>query len=585
MPITRYGHEWPDMPTGNQDLMIELICFRDNLTPERGGLGKPGHFRNIVKMLWGKTNKQRHFVLHPWAEDMLEEACQQIWLWLSGCASSGKTDFGAVWGIVSWLSDPADTLVLFTSTSLKEARQRVWGSVIQYFTASALPLPGKVLDSIGVIRTHDGQSKFSDKCGMHLITGEKSKLKENIGKLIGLKNKKVILIGDELPELSPALVEAAKSNLISNPYFQMMGMGNFKSVYDPFGVESTPLNGWGSISTEDTRWETANGGICLRFDGLKSPNILCGQDRWPIYGNETLARQKKSMGEHTASFWRMCRSFPCPESDSDRIYSDADLIKGKVHDKAVWATMPVMGAALDPAFCTGGDGSVAYFGKCGQMTDGKYAMEVTDRVELREDLRKKEESRVLQVAKGFRDECVKRNIPPEMAAYDASGGGVAFGALLIEVWAPRIVAVQFGGMPSERIVNTSKGIKACDAYDRRVTELWFSGLEFVQSGQIRGMPVQVAKELKERRYVTVKAGTGLKTIVEPKKDMKSRIGFSPDDADSFLILLELFRVKLKFTAGGMMGMKAKASDGWAKKTKRINSIYSNVEYAPEEVAA
>lgn len=583
MPVTRYGIQWPDMPGCNQDLMIELICIRENVTT---GPGKAGHFRRVTQMLWGPDNQNKRFIWHPWAEDMLEEACRQQWLWLSGCASSGKTDFGAVWGIINWLSDPKNTLVLFTSTSLKEARQRVWGSVIQYFSASRLPLPGKVLDSIGVVKTFDGSTKFSDKCGLHLITGEKTKLKENIGKLIGLKAPKVILVGDELPELSPALVEAAKSNLISNPNFQMVGMGNFKSVYDPFGSESTPKSGWGSVTIDDTRWETANGGVCLRFDGLKSPNILCGEDKWPIYGNETLRRQRKSMGENTASFWRMCRSFPCPEADADRIYSDADLIKGKVHEKAVWATgIPQLGASLDPAFVNGGDAAMAYFGKCGQTTDGKTMLEVMERVELREDMRLKDESRPTQVAKAYRDECKRRGIPPEMAAYDASGGGVVFGSLLSEIWSPRVVGVQFGGAPSERIVNPSKGVKAKDAYDRRVTELWFAGLEFMQSGQIRGLPVQAAKELKERRYDTIKAGSELKTAVETKKDMKERIGFSPDDADAFLILLELFRVKLGFTAGGMLGNKGKTDDSWKKKAKRVNGIYGNVDYSDEEVAA
>jgi len=124
---------------------------------------------------------------------MLEEACNRKWIWLSGCASSGKSDFLAVWGLVNWVVDPVNTLVLYTSTSLKEARLRVWGSVLQYFTACCDSkgrslLPGKLLDSVGSIRSDDGVHKYSDKSGIHLITGEKTKLKENIGKMIGLKN-------------------------------------------------------------------------------------------------------------------------------------------------------------------------------------------------------------------------------------------------------------------------------------------------------------------------------------------------------------------------------------------------------------
>jgi hypothetical protein len=45
----------------------------------------------------------------------------------------------------------------------------------------------------------------SEKCGIELIPGEKKREKEATGKIIGIKNKSVILIADELPELPPLL--------------------------------------------------------------------------------------------------------------------------------------------------------------------------------------------------------------------------------------------------------------------------------------------------------------------------------------------------------------------------------------------
>jgi hypothetical protein len=110
---------------------------------------------------------------------------------------------------------------------------------------------------------------------MQLIAGDRAKEKENIGKLIGAHNKRVILLADELTELSPALVDAARSNLVVNPYFQMIGAGNFASIYDPFGVNAEPAGGWGSVTPDFDEWETKDG-LCLRFDGL-SPGILLGR--------------------------------------------------------------------------------------------------------------------------------------------------------------------------------------------------------------------------------------------------------------------------------------------------------------------
>src|SRR5687767_10514558 len=115
-PITRYGRTWPK---GMTLLNIELAAFKLGLSPEEGGLGKAQHFKNIVNVLLPKGSR-KHFSWTPWAERMLEAACQNKYLAVAGCASSGKTEFFALWGIVNFLADPLNTLVLVTSTSLKE---------------------------------------------------------------------------------------------------------------------------------------------------------------------------------------------------------------------------------------------------------------------------------------------------------------------------------------------------------------------------------------------------------------------------------------------------------------------------------
>jgi hypothetical protein len=169
---------------------------------------------------------------------MAEAASKHIYLGLSGCASSGKTEFGAVWAIVNWLADPRETLVICTSTSLKESNRRIWGRIKQFWQA-APSLPGKLVDSMYAIRTNDGSGVFSDESGILCVAGEKKDEKECIGKLIGAHPKRMLLIADELPELTEAIIEAAKSNLSMNPFFQMIGIGNFKSLGPrPAGVGS-----------------------------------------------------------------------------------------------------------------------------------------------------------------------------------------------------------------------------------------------------------------------------------------------------------------------------------------------------------
>ena len=112
----RFSHEWTD-------LMIELHCFKLKHSEEDGGLGQFGHFKNVVDMLWNRPDSPLNFSWNPWSVRMIEEACVNKNLAVAGCASSSKTMTYALWGMVNWLASPADTMVLMTSTSLKDARK------------------------------------------------------------------------------------------------------------------------------------------------------------------------------------------------------------------------------------------------------------------------------------------------------------------------------------------------------------------------------------------------------------------------------------------------------------------------------
>lgn len=172
MGLIKYGREWPDEAT---EFNIELAAFKMGLDYDEGGLGKEQHFRNIVDAMWGPHNERKKFVWHPWSERMLWAACNFKTLAVAGCGSSGKTDFFAVWAIINFLCDPINTMVLVTSTSLKESRKRIWGSIREYWL-SIPGLPGKLVDSHGLIRLDDGSgdSAYSEKSGTPGNPGEMS---------------------------------------------------------------------------------------------------------------------------------------------------------------------------------------------------------------------------------------------------------------------------------------------------------------------------------------------------------------------------------------------------------------------------
>ena len=564
-----YGRDWGEM---NQ-LQIELVCFLSGLSVADGGLGKAEHFWNVVAMLWPATSR-KPFFRNPWGERMVEEWCNYNFSSVSGCASSSKTDTAAVWGIVNWLAAPLDTKVLCTSTTLRESRKRIWGSIEDYWNAlpDGIRVVGKLASSFGLIRLSDAMGvRGSEKCGIELIPGEKKREKEATGKIIGIKNKRVILIADELPELSPAIMQAAISNLTANPYCQAIGLGNPASYYDAHGIFATPKAGWKSISPEDFEWETIYG-HAIRFDATLSPNVLNNDDSlYPWLPTvRRLEEAKKNMGEDSFGFWRQWRGYFPPEGGEQTVFSETDIIFfGSERRDVEWANPPVPVAGTDPGFTNEGDRTVTYFGLFGEeMHTGLSVLLLTGYEILKDDMTEKTIPRNFQIARAFKKESVGRGVTPRHAGVDVSGSP-AFGDIVAREWSSEVYRSQFGGKSTMSRVGEDRAM-AKDRYANRVTELWFEARNYMEFGQVRGVEPDLARELTARRYTTgATAGSLDATVaIEPKKKMKGRTGASPDIADAFLVLFDLCRTRLGFRAQAGVKTGKQKNENWSEFRKK-----------------
>lgn len=569
---TKYGREFPESVSG---LDIELVAFRKGLTKESGGLGKYQHYKNIVEALWPWKEKERKgFCWHPWAEDMGRALCENNYVGFAGNASSGKSDALAIWSIVNWLAMPLHTLVLVTSTNVRDAKKRIWGAVQRYYYS--LPqnaLPGKITDSpTPAINTVSPDGKRYDQAGIFLIPSDKTKSNEVSGKMQGMKNDRVFLVADELSELSTVLIGSVKENLVNNPNFHMSAASNPASYLDPFGKFSEPKHGWDSISVNDTEWETHEG-ACLHFDSLKNPNYLEGRNLWPIQGYEKVERalqlfEDKKMG--VLEWWRMYRGFWSPIGFEDSIYNEAEILRFKGAEKAVWYGGFKTVGGCDPSFTSGGDRCIIQFINYGLNTDKVNIIEFVEIVPIIEDMDDKETPRTFQIVRKIIEECKKRGVQPADLAVDSTGAGSPFCDALEKEWGGRVYRVTFGGKASEKPMSKLNTEESQTRYANKVTEIWFAGVEFLRAGQVRGMSADLIREATARKYETIK-GVGMKLQVEPKKDMKARVGFSPDIADAAFIGVLLCRDKLKIQPVG--SQKVRNPSNWKKIFKKIHSIY------------
>lgn len=567
-------------------LDIELHCFKTARSIDQGGLGKAEHFWKVVAILWGPKNpvgnKTKIFVRNEWSEQMIDEACEYRYIAIGGPASCSKSETFALWVLVSYLADPRNVLVGLLSTSLKEARKRIWGSLVD-FVRAVPSLPLKVVDSQGIIRFIFANGEMtSDKASLALIAAERKQEKEAIGKLIGMHNTLVIIVADELTELTDSINEYALpgGNLTSNPNYQYIGLSNPNGYYDPFAKIWKPKDGWLSITVDSYRWETEYG-IALHFDAIKSPNVLAGRIVYPLPGSpkasflptvEKIEDAKKTEGgENSIRYWRMIRGFPCPVGHEDSIYTEADIIKYQGDVPAVWNDQPVVRvAALDPGFTNGGDRSIAYLGTIGITTAGVKTLCFDSWKELIVDATKPDHS--AQVATMFRDFCIANNVSPNNAAVDSTGGGEPFCDILHMIWSSAILRVRFGGKASDLSVSLTDPVLGYDRYYNRVTEIWYSAKELLRQGQIKGISPAQAQEMAIRKYGTI--GATKRIYAESKVDMKLRTGGkSPDIADAGFILVALARERHGFSAAPTTDQKQNKMQPkrWSALRQRLNA--------------
>jgi len=508
---------------------------------------KEYYFWRLCDEFWNRDDLPEHMMMrHPWAEEMIRAVIENKYVAVGGAANSGKSHTMAAWAIISWLSAPRDTLVLITSTTLREARKRIWGSIISLLTVVE-GAPMKVRDSIGNVAYINEKGNLIERAGLSLIASANAK--DALSKFIGIKQKTVILVGDELSDLSEKILHAGLSNLSKNPSFQLIGMSNPNSRFDAFGIWSQPLDGWSSINHDtDDRWVTKWGGTYIRFDGERSPNILSGEVKYPwLPTEEKLSEDRALLGAESRGYMRMVRAIFFDSDETEGIYSEAELSRSGAMGNVDWAGKPIPVAGLDPAFTNGGDRTILYTGKVGYDQTGQYVCQLGEALHLNDDATNKAVPRTYQIVRQVKEACEKRGILPQDVAVDATGAGAPFCDVLAGEWSDQILRVSFGGKASDRRVSANSKLTGQEMYMNRVSELWFCGKELVRTKQLFGIDNALAKEITARNYEMVKSGT-LRVKIESKVDYKSRFGHSPDLADAAFLCLDLARQRHNLVA-------------------------------------
>lgn len=586
---------------------IEMTCYRflrgiTDMLP-KGFTRPPGikdlfhHFKAIAIELWGAGDSLFPWEWNPNAERMLQCKIDHTFLMIGGHKSSGKSEFLVAWSFVNYLASPKNTKVLITSVSLKSAKTKIWGSVQLAWQQAARSmakwygvkpsegeslLPGKLMAN-GMIR-YQWLDASTDKYGMDLVAGDADGASQNTPKIQGTKATYLYVVLDELSELDHGLMNTIISNLFKsdkeeNELTDVTGAFNPNSHFDPAGKECEPywsgdVKGWTHVNTEMEEWPIRRGWF-IRFDGAKSPNVLLGYQKWKgLLTKTTYDDFVAQNGTKSKEYWQMYAAFWSPTGSVECIYDENELEASMAFApiSKEWLSSPTPCAFLDPSFAHGGDGAAAAFGLCGEARIGGKTIRVlsiTEVLSLDAEIDAKKD-KPTQVAAAYIRECRNRKIEPRNAGLDSTGAGMVLYSLIAKDWSPDILKVGFGDSASDQPISRIDRTPAKERYVRMVSEIWYSGKPLIRSGQLKGIPMDVAIEMCARTYETQNG----RIKVESKEDMKLRALRSPDRADALLGLSHLCRMRMGLvaeerSAGSLTGAQYRKGSILAKTARNL----------------
>ncbi len=557
--MIRYGLSFPSDLSA---LDIELYCYKhDERAPAPGGRLDPfDHFKNIVEMTVNRPESPCNFLWNEWSEKMVRLCIEEKYAGIAGCGSSSKSASVGLWAIVEYMAAPSATSILITSTTLRDARKRVWKSITEYWNAiEPLGIPGKLVDSKGQIVGVDKSGKFNDGMGITIIPAGAEYEKHAVKKLVGQKAYYFRIIADELNELGEAVLTAGFGNSNTNPDFKLIAMGNPALLLDPLGKFCEPIGGWDSVTEDDYEWRTKRGKV-MRFDATKSPRLTDadGEKYFFMPSQESIDVAAEHFGINSRRFFQMFRGMWLKQQEENTIFSESEFMAHETPDEPVWDNeddVKVVVAA-DISFTQGGDRSIVAVGKCGKIK-GKKVMWV-ERVESISE--NTGENVSLDILNSFRAIAMEAGARPAHCGYDSTGAGMAWGHWLQHEWSTDVKGINFAEAPIERKHALEGGH---EAYGNRVAQLWVQLKPLLRAASLLNVPREAISEFVTRRYDAARIGHK-KIWVERKVEMKKRTGMSPDISDAIVILCEVAILNNLLDFEEVKGIEAKAFNSFSQ---------------------
>jgi hypothetical protein len=587
-----YGREW-QMPQWTP-LGLELFAYKNRLGPNEGFVDAEYHFRKAFAIMYPK------FQMHEWVDLELWAYCNFDVINVIGHTRASKTFTFAFIEYLDYCAAPLDTIISLTTVTFPGLKDRMWSDMMNAVQSARLPSGIFKVNSssndLSITNAPDpalskeenfSRQKFQIK-GMAT-----SKQKDSAARIQGMHSPRRIIVEDEAQGLPDAIFEAEK-NLQSAKYSKVVRLANPEDRWSTFGRLCEPENGWESVTDSDLVWKTKHpNSVCLHLDGFQCHNVKLhhklanGEITQAQYDDNVLAFQPdykyfSSLDPDTLAYWKYAKGYFPPDGLILKVFSDSFLMSA-TREPETFIYGGVKIACMDPAFEH--DDCVLQIFEYGRKKNGLWHVNCISTHKLVPKMggaggRKPKDYQLATMAK---EVCIANRVEPKNFIMDKSGNGRGVYAIMQVEWDEAIQGCEFGGKASDRLLREGDPQKCNEKYAYFVDELWFRAAEWMRYGDVTGihyLDSETKDDLSSRYYD--ETNTSL-LKVEKKKDMKARIGKSPDFGDAFCLFAELLaRNSIIPGLKDSDGVRAKGSNKSAlDRAKRVNQIYEDEFSQPE----
>lgn len=552
----------------SRDKATEILTLLVHWLLENNG------YEETAQLLWGK----QLFNPEPESAQRVWRAFEQAnYILLMGAASMSKSYSMGVRLMLEWIRDPEYTNIKVLGPSENHLEDNLFTHLVTLHRQSTIPLPGVVgklfigLDSRARKGAITGVVIPLGKKAAGRIQGSKRTNRKTPHPAFGELSRMFIFL-DEIANI-PEGVWKDIDNVIASSQgddgLKIIGAFNPTNLHDQVGLRVEPPGGWAAFDPEkDVDWTSTRGWRVVRLDAARCENVVSGKVLYPGLqtkdGFEKLIRN--AGGLDSPGYWSMGRGCFPPSGIPMSIIPAGMLTDLKC--EVIWYDRPVPLGAVDLALL-GGDtavftkgsfgmasglkfpatldhpnGKTVMFKNAKQQTFPRNILHVESMIKMPKGETRAITDEIKRLARAF-------SIRPDWLCVDRTGNGQGVYDLLRFEFG-EVIGVNFSEGTTERRIMVEDHAPTNELYDRIQTELWFAARKFIEFVYCKFAPgvdtEELYPQLTQRRYKMM----GQKAKVEKKEEFQSRSnGKSPDEADSFTLLVHCARMASQFIPGMM----------------------------------